>query len=72
VHQCQYCHCWLDIEGRSITAMNALLLLLTLVALAELVAGIRILRQDRPRSAPASHLAWSAGNLPSTSYTALS
>lgn len=52
--------------------MTALLFLITLIALAELVAGIRILRHDRPRSAPASHLAWSAGNLPSTSYTALS
>lgn len=52
--------------------MTALLLLITLIALAELVAGIRILRQDRPRTAPASHLAWSAGSLPSTSYTNLS
>ena len=45
--------------------MTAFLILIALIALAELVVGFRLLRRDRPRSAPASHVDWSLGHLPS-------
>lgn len=52
--------------------MTAFLILIALIALAELVAGFRFLRHDRPRSAPASHVDWSVGHLPSNRYANLS
>jgi len=53
---------------RKITAMTTFLVLtLTLVVL-ELLAGVRLLRQDRPSAAPLSHPDWSTGSLPSSPY----
>jgi len=44
-----------------------LVLALTLVLLG-LVAGVRLLRHDRPSAAPSSHPDWSSGSLPSSPY----
>lgn len=53
-----------------ITAMTAFLLLLTTLALIEVLAGLRLVRRDRPVSPPASHEDWSLGGLPSRPYAA--
>ena len=48
--------------------MTTFLLLLLALALLELVAGVRLLRHDRPAAAPSSHPDWSSGSLPSGPY----
>lgn len=48
--------------------MTTFLVLLTVLILAELVAGVRMFRLDRPLEPPPSHLDWSDGPLPSTPY----
>ena len=66
---CQSCHWWLDVPERTVTAMTTFLLLLALIALAELVVGVRFLRADRPLTQPASHPDWGSGMLPSRPYS---
>lgn len=51
-----------------LTAMTTFLALTTPLVLFELVAGVRLLRSDRPVLPPASHREWSTGALPSTPY----
>lgn len=49
--------------------MTTLLLLLALLAVIEVVTGLRLLRQDRPLAPPASHADWALGSgLPSAPY----
>jgi hypothetical protein len=67
---CQSCHWWRDPGGRTVTAMTTFLLLLVLAAAGYLVATVRVLRHDRPTSAPQSHLDWAGPGLPSRPYTA--
>lgn len=51
-----------------IAAMTTFLVLIALLVLVELVAGVRIVRRNRPTTAPASHADWSLGGLPSSPY----
>lgn len=48
--------------------MTFFLILAAVVVLAELAAGFRWLRDDRPSAPPRSHRDWSPGSLPSTPY----
>ena len=48
--------------------MTTFLVLTLALILFELVAGVRLLRQDRPISPPSSHPDWSSGALPSSPY----
>ena len=48
--------------------MTILLLLAVAFAVTELVAGVRLLRQDRPLAPPASQPDWGSGALPSAPY----
>ncbi len=48
--------------------MTILILLAVAFAVSELVAGVRLLRHDRPSSPPASHPDWGTGALPSAPY----
>ncbi len=48
--------------------MTTFLILALALILFELVAGVRLLRQDRPTAAPSSHPDWSSGSLPSSPY----
>lgn len=48
--------------------MTIFLLLTAAIVVAELVAGVRFLRQDRPTVPPASHRDWTWGSLPSRPY----
>jgi hypothetical protein len=52
-------------RGQILTAMTIFLLLVAALVLTELVSGVRLLLQDRPRTPPPSHLDWSNGPLPS-------
>ena len=56
------------IPRSKITAMTTFLVLTLALVLVELVAGVRLLRQDRPTAAPSSHPDWSSGSLPSSPY----
>jgi len=47
--------------------MTTFLVLAALLLLVDLVAGSRLLRQDRPTAPPSSHPDW-GGGLPSTPY----
>jgi len=48
--------------------MTTFLVLLSLLVLAELVAGVQMFRHDRPVQPPPSHLDWADGALPSGPY----
>ena len=48
--------------------MTILLLLAVAFAVSELVAGVRLVRHNRPASPPASHPDWGTGALPSAPY----
>lgn len=48
--------------------MTIFLILTLALVLIEAVAGVRLLRQDRPTAAPSSHPDWSSGSLPSSPY----
>ena len=48
--------------------MTTFLVLTLALILLELVAGVRLLRHDRPTVAPSSHPDWSSGSLPSSPY----
>jgi len=48
--------------------MTTFLVIALVLVLFELVAGVRVLRHDRPTAAPSSHPDWSAGSLPSSPY----
>ena len=48
--------------------MTILVLLAVAFAVTELVAGVRLLRHDRPTAPPASHPDWGTGALPSAPY----
>jgi len=48
--------------------MTTFLVLALALVLLELVAGVRLLRHDRPTAAPSSHPDWSSGSLPSSPY----
>ncbi len=54
-----------------ITAMTFFLALIAFLVLAELVAGVRFLRLDRPLVPPQSHEDWAAGSLPSGPYASV-
>ena len=49
--------------------MTIFLLLVAALVLTELVSGVRLLRQDRPLTPPASHRDWATGPLPSGPYS---
>lgn len=49
--------------------MTAFLLLVAALVLTEIVAGVRILRRDRPVVPPASRPDWGTGSLPSRPYS---
>jgi hypothetical protein len=51
-----------------IPAMTTFLGLLALLAAVEIVAGLRLVRQDRPAAPPPSHRDWAPAGLPSTPY----
>jgi hypothetical protein len=48
--------------------MTTFLVLISVLVLAELVAGFQTFRHDRPVAPPLSHRDWSAGRLPSRPY----
>jgi hypothetical protein len=49
--------------------MTTFLVLTAVLIVVALVAGLRALRQDRPKSPPPSHYDWSSGGrLPSAPY----
>ena len=48
--------------------MTILLVLAAIAATVELVAGLRMLRRDRPLFPPVSHPDWGTGALPSGPY----
>lgn len=49
--------------------MSAVVILFVLIIAAEVVAGVRMLHRDRPRSLPRSHADWSWDDLPSHPYS---
>lgn len=49
--------------------MTAVIILFAFIVVAEVLAGVRILHRDRPRSLPRSHADWSWNNLPSHPYS---
>ena len=49
--------------------MTMFLVLTALIVLAEVAAGIRFLRHDRPLARPLSHPDWNAAELPSRPYS---
>jgi hypothetical protein len=65
---CQSCHWWRDNNGRIVTAMTALMILLILAAGA-LLATRHTMRQDRPLHAPVSHPDWGTSKLPSHPFS---
>ena len=48
--------------------MTTFLVLVSVLVLAELVAGVQIFRHDRPMRPPLSHPDWADGALPSGPY----
>ena len=48
--------------------MTTFLVLISVLVLAELVAGLQTFRHDRPVAPPLSHRDWTAGPLPSRPY----
>jgi hypothetical protein len=48
--------------------MTILILLGLAFAVTELVAGVHLVRHDRPTAPPASHPDWGTGALPSAPY----
>lgn len=50
--------------------MTTFLVLLAVLVLAELAAGLRLFRHDRPLAPPASHPDWGVRSLPSRPYRA--